>query len=64
MSKQGMAIIAALCACIGGFVAAGFFVGWNGGAALIALGCGLGAYLGGQFRAGRDRKATAAERND
>jgi uncharacterized membrane protein YfcA len=49
MTKQKKALLAGLCAAVAALLVGGFIFGWDSSAALIAVGCGLGAYLGGQW---------------
>ncbi|NJC23329.1 hypothetical protein BJ994_002405 [Arthrobacter pigmenti] len=49
MSRQKKALLAGLCAAVAALLIGGLLFGWDSGALLIAGGCGLGAYLGGQW---------------
>ncbi len=61
MTKQKKVLLAGVCAAAAAFLIGAVIFGWDGGAALIAVGCGLGAYLGGQ-RGNKKAKETAAYR--
>lgn len=63
MTKQKKALLSGLCAAVAALLVGGFIWGWDGGAALIAVGCGLGAFLGVQ-RGDKKARETDAYREE
>lgn len=49
MAKRKKALVAGLLAVAAALLVGGFLFGFDVGAVLIALGCGLGAFIGGQW---------------